>query len=99
MPDGLARRRSLMLTALVTAQMPDNVPEARMLRAWLDTWAGVGDIVTGVNRQGFDARLSQSSFGWRAEFCRKQVNDAEVGRPGGGAWAVARRPSTRRSIR
>jgi hypothetical protein len=74
MSDDRARRRSLLLTALVAARLPDDVPEARMLRGWLDTWRGLGDVVTGMKRQGFDIRLSDSVFGWRAEFCRSQVN-------------------------
>jgi hypothetical protein len=59
----LARRRSLLITALVVAQMPENVHEARPLRGWLDTWAGIGDVVTGMKRQGFHVRLSESVFG------------------------------------
>jgi hypothetical protein len=49
MPDDLARRRSLLMTALAAAQLPDSVPEAR--RAWLDTWKGIGDIAAGMARQ------------------------------------------------
>jgi hypothetical protein len=72
----LTRDRFLLTTALVAAQFPETVPEARTLRGWLDTWAGLGDVVTGMKRQGYDVRLSQSVFGWRAEFCRSQVNPA-----------------------
>ena len=67
----LTRRRSLMLTALVAAQMPATFPEARLLRSWLDTWHGLGDVVTGMKRQGFDVRLSESVFGWRTSAARR----------------------------
>ncbi len=50
------------------------IESAAMLRAWLDRWAGLGDIVTGMNRQGFDARRSRFPFGRRAEFSCSQVN-------------------------
>ncbi len=42
MPEELSRRRSLLTVALVTALLPDGVPEARMLCAWLDTWTRIG---------------------------------------------------------
>ena len=29
-----------------------------MLRRWLDTWHGLGDVVTGMNRQGYMLHLS-----------------------------------------
>jgi hypothetical protein len=35
-------RRSLLTTALVGALLLAEVPEARMLRGWLDSWSGVG---------------------------------------------------------
>jgi hypothetical protein len=45
-----------------------------MLQAWLDSWAGAGHVVDAMHDLGYDARLCQSPFGWRAEFCRTQVN-------------------------
>src|SRR5262249_14134064 len=33
--------------------VPPNEPELRLLHRWLDCWRGVGDVVTGMNRQGF----------------------------------------------
>lgn len=64
------RRRSLLLAAL----LPAAVPEGGMVRAWLDFWSGVGYVVDAMHAQGYDARLCQSPFGWRVEFCRTQVN-------------------------
>jgi hypothetical protein len=63
--------RSLFTTALVAA--PDSVPEARMLRGWLEAWGGIDGVLSGMNRQDY-APLPQSPFGWRAEFCQTQVN-------------------------
>jgi hypothetical protein len=65
--------RSLLLTALVAARLPDAVPEARMLRAWLHSWSGAREVVEAMNGHGYDFRLSQSPFGWWAEFCRSRV--------------------------
>ena len=54
MPDDPSRRRSLLTVALVGALLPDTVPEARMLRSWLDTWTGIGHIAVGMDRQGYE---------------------------------------------
>jgi hypothetical protein len=44
---------------IVTAQ-PD---------AWLDSWSGIGHVVVGMARQGFDLQLTQyDDRGWRASF-------------------------------
>jgi hypothetical protein len=63
-------------TAFVAAQLPDAVPEATMLRSWLDSWAGVGHVTEAMHAQGYNARLRQSPFLWWAEFCRDEVNPA-----------------------
>jgi hypothetical protein len=65
--------RSLLTTVLVAAQLPADVPEARMLRGWLDSWAGVREVIDTMNGHGYDVRLSQSPFGWRAEFSRSDL--------------------------
>ena len=39
------------------------------LRAWLDSWAGIGRVAVGMHRQGFDLQLTQyDDRGWRATF-------------------------------
>jgi len=39
------------------------------LRAWLDSWSGIGHIAVGMHRQGFDLQLTQyDERGWRATF-------------------------------
>jgi hypothetical protein len=56
--------RSLLTTALVAAQCPETVPEARMLRGWLDSWSGVGHVVESMHELSYDVRLSSPSR-WR----------------------------------
>ena len=39
------------------------------LRAWLDSWAGIGHVAVGMHRHGFDLQLTQyDDRGWRATF-------------------------------
>jgi hypothetical protein len=69
----LARRRHLLLTMLAATRFPyppDQVPElVRLLRGWFSNWAGIGRIVAGMSRQGFDLQLTRyDRDGWRATF-------------------------------
>ena len=69
-PD-LARRRSLLTAALGFALLDTRgkpaPPEVQTVRKWLDNWRGVGDVVTGMNRQGFMLHLSNvDASTWRA---------------------------------
>jgi hypothetical protein len=47
-------------------------PYDRALHAlctWLDSWSGIGDVATGMHRQGYDLQLTQyDERGWRATF-------------------------------
>jgi hypothetical protein len=45
-----------------------------MLTAWLDSWSGAREVIDAMNGHGYNVRLSQSPFGWWAEFCRSQVS-------------------------
>jgi hypothetical protein len=65
------RERSLLTTALVGALLQPDVPEGHMLRGWLDTWAGVGHILDAMTAAGHHVELTQSAFGWRAEYYRE----------------------------
>jgi len=39
------------------------------LRAWLDSWSGIGHVAVGMHRQGYDLQLTQyDERGWRAAF-------------------------------
>ena len=60
---------NLLTTALVGALLPKDVPEGRMVRSWLDTWAGIGHAAVGMARQGCDLALTTyAGEHWRATF-------------------------------
>jgi hypothetical protein len=40
--------------ALLHTQGKAEPPEQTMIKKWLDNWQGVGQVVTGMNRQGDD---------------------------------------------
>lgn len=70
--DDLRHRRRLLLTFLTLlacrypSQEPPIVAGARLL---LGGWAGIGRIVVGMARQGFDLQLTRyGNEGWRATF-------------------------------
>ena len=67
-----ARRAALMFTALGFAALPrvpaDMAPVFGALHRWLDSWRGIGDLVTGMNRQAYDLELTQYPHGWRCTF-------------------------------
>jgi hypothetical protein len=44
-----------------------------VVRAWLDSWSGVGHVVDAIHAAGYNVRLLQSPFCWWAEFCRDEV--------------------------
>src|SRR5262245_2233736 len=68
-PDDLTQRRSLLTTALVGALLPNDVPQVHMVRAWLDSWAGIGHVAVGMARQGQDLQLTRyGDEAWRATF-------------------------------
>jgi hypothetical protein len=69
-------RPTELAAALVTAQLPPEAPEGHVLRAWLDTWSGVGQVLGAMTELEYHVRMNQSPFGWWAEFCRAEVNPA-----------------------
>jgi hypothetical protein len=73
-PDDTAHRRNLLTTALVGALPPKDVLEGHMVRAWLDSWAGLGHVAETMHDIGYDVRLSRSVFEWSADFCRSDLS-------------------------
>ena len=71
-PTDDARRASLMFATLAAAALPrvptDMAPVFQSLHQWLDGWKGIGDLVTGMTRQGYDLSLTQYPDGWRCTF-------------------------------
>ena len=67
-----ARRAALMFATLRFAALPrvpaDMGPVFQGLHRWLDSWRGIGDVVTGMSRQGYDLSLTQYPDGWRCTF-------------------------------
>ena len=50
----------------------------QLLHRWADTWRGVGDVVTGMQRQGFRLHLTNIEAGtWRATFSHDAMSAAE----------------------
>jgi len=63
-------RRLLLVAALgfVLLERWPSVRELVMLHAWLDTWSGLGAVVVGMRRHGYDLTLTSDRNGWRATF-------------------------------
>jgi hypothetical protein len=65
----IAHRRLPALRApLAFLQLRVQAPELRLLHRWLDTWAVIGLVVTGMTRQGFQLGLDQRTGQWLALF-------------------------------
>jgi hypothetical protein len=60
------RRRAVLLAGLGFLQLADQPAELVSLRRWLDSWAGLGDVIAGLTRQGLNVELRQFPTGWRA---------------------------------
>jgi hypothetical protein len=69
----LQRRRRLLVAAVGFALVrpPDPPPALAALHGWLDSWTGVGHIVTGMLRQRYDVSITSYEQGWRATFLRR----------------------------
>src|SRR5688572_21701854 len=95
------RRRFSHRAAEASVPAPARAPALRLLRRWLDTWAGLGLVVVGVERQGLRFSLSHIAEGeWRASFMARATFIAHpLFAPAGfgGAktpWRTVQRPST-----
>ena len=65
------QRGRLLVAALGFAGLPMLSYDRALwaLRFWLDSWAGIGAIATGMAHQGFDLQLTRyAEKGWRATF-------------------------------
>src|SRR6266511_4367107 len=64
-------RGQLLCAALGFAgcSMPSYDRALDALRLWLDSWSGIGHVVVGMARQGYDLQLTHyDERGWRATF-------------------------------
>jgi hypothetical protein len=64
------RRRPLLIAALGFAMLETRteLPALTTLNGWLNSWAGVGAVIAGMTRQGFNIEMRQFPEGWRANF-------------------------------
>ena len=65
------QRGRLLVAALGFAGLPSPSYDRALwaLRTWLDSWAGIGHVVVGMARQGYDLQLTRyDEKGWRATF-------------------------------
>jgi len=88
----LDSRARLLRAAVGFCLVPPTEPELRLLHRWLDSWRGVGDVVTGMNRQGYWLHLSNVDAGtWRATFSRESLISADGFGAGDTPWRAVQR--------
>ena len=62
------QRRSLLLAALGFPLIEGHAPLASFTHGF-STWTGIGHVIAGMHRQGYDVQLTQyDERGWRATF-------------------------------
>jgi hypothetical protein len=99
-----SERRAALIAALGFLRVRPEPPEVGLLRCWLDSWAGVGAVVDGMVRQGFDVALTRNGeAGWRVLFYPSSfIHESRAGSAWGttpwqavqsAAWETLRRPS------
>src|SRR6266705_508534 len=63
------QRARLLRAALGFLRVPSTEPELRLLHHWLDCWRGIGDVVVGMKRHGYEVSLGDHGSGqWIAVF-------------------------------
>lgn len=60
----MTARRPTLTAASRRRHTQPHAPELRLLHRWLDSWRGIGDIVVGMHRAGWDLHMTQ--YGGRA---------------------------------
>src|SRR5437870_6321355 len=66
-----APRRALLRAALAAKRVKTDAPELAILHAWPDSWSGLGLVVVGMRRHGYDLTLTHDRNGWRATFLHR----------------------------
>jgi hypothetical protein len=62
-------RRGLLHAAVSFLILDASAPEQRLLHRCFDNWCGIGHVIAGMHRQGYDVQLTQyDERGWRATF-------------------------------
>jgi len=57
----MSDRRATLVAALGFLALEPRAPELQLLHRCFDSWRGVGDVVTGMQRQGFQVSGSQAA--------------------------------------
>jgi hypothetical protein len=84
----LDQRGRLLRAALgfVTLRVTPADAALHELRSWLDSWRGIGAVVVGMARQGYDVQLTRyDERGWRATFYTSGVEHSATSATGS-AW-------------
>jgi hypothetical protein len=97
--DQLDTRGALLRTAVGLALVPPTEPELQLVHRWLDSWRGVGDVVRGMARQGWDLQLTECDAAhWRdvlvarlGAFHRRRLSVGADAVAGGGAGGLGGR--------
>jgi hypothetical protein len=67
--DELDARGRRLRAALGLLRLPPTEPELQLVHRWLDSWSGIGLIVVGMARQGYQVSLGEHGAGqWIAVF-------------------------------
>src|SRR6266403_1872188 len=71
-------RRAALAAALGFLALEPRSPDLQLLHRWADSWRGVGDVVVGMERQGYRPHLTNIEAGtWRATFSHDSMTAAE----------------------
>src|SRR5262245_7866856 len=80
-------RARLLRAVLGYLSLEPRERELRLLHDCFDTWRGIGDVVAGMARQGYDLELRRyDGPGWRATFYPEGFEHSRT-RYAGSAWA------------
>src|SRR5947208_658315 len=83
----LDSRAILLRAALGFLALEPREPELRFLRRCFNNWRGIGDVVAGMARQGYDLELRRyDGQGWRAMFFPSGFEHSKTSHAGAG-WA------------
>src|SRR5256885_2200452 len=71
-------RKQALRAALGFLALEPRAPELQLLHRCFDTWRGIGDVVVGMERQGYRLHLTNIEPGtWRATFSHDAMAAAE----------------------
>ena len=83
----ISDRRATLVAAVGFLALEPRELELQLLHRCFDTWRGIGDIVAGMARQGYDLELRRyDGQGWRAVFFQSGFEHSLTSHAGVG-WA------------